>query len=67
MAHELAVNADIQQKLYFEIKKMNDELDDGKIINYEQIQSLKYMDQVLCETLRKWPPSPVRKQFREIT
>jgi len=26
-----------------------------KNINYEQIQGLKYMDQVMCETLRKWP------------
>jgi cytochrome P450 family 9 len=62
MAHELAVNPDAQQKLYEEIKEMNDDLD-GKMINYEQIQKLKYLDQVLCETLRLWPPAPVKNGF----
>lgn len=60
MAHELAVNTDVQQKLFEEIQSMNEELD-GKDINYEQIQALRYMDQVVCETLRKWPASPVNK------
>lgn len=59
LAYELVVNPEIQQKLYEEIRKMNDTLD-GRKITYEQIQSLKYLDQVLSETLRKWPPAPVR-------
>jgi cytochrome P450 family 9 len=60
MAHEIAINPEVQEKLFAEIQDMEHELD-GKMINYEQIQSLKYMDQVVCETLRKWPPAPVRK------
>ena len=58
MAHELMINPEVQDKLYNEIKDMNDSLD-GKTINYNQIQGLKYLDQVVCETLRKWPAAPV--------
>lgn len=58
MGHELAVNPDVQAKLFEEITNMNEDLN-GKIINYEQIQGLKYLDQVVCETLRKWPAAPV--------
>jgi len=58
MAHELAVNTEVQTKLFDEIKAMNDELD-GKALSYDQIQGLKYMDQVVCETMRKWPVQPV--------
>lgn len=58
MVHELTANPDVQEKLYNEIKAMNDELD-GKTISYDQIQGLKYMDQVVCETMRKWPVSAV--------
>ena len=59
MAHELAVNPDVQQKLFEEISVMEKQLE-GKTISYEQIQALKYMDQVVCETMRKWPAIPVR-------
>lgn len=59
LAHELVSNPKIQQKLYEEAREMNDNLD-GKKITYEQIQQLKYLDQVVCETLRKWPAAPVR-------
>lgn len=59
MAYELAVNPEVQEKLFNEIKDMNDELS-GKMINYDQIQGLKYLDQVVCESLRKWPAAPVR-------
>lgn len=58
MAYEITVNPDIQNKLFKEIEKMEAELE-GKTISYDQIQGLKYMDQVVCETLRKWPPAPM--------
>lgn len=54
-AYELAVNADIQQKLFEEIDLMNKQLG-GMPINYDALQKLKYLDQVISETLRKWPP-----------
>ncbi|KRT79223.1 cytochrome P450 [Oryctes borbonicus] len=54
--HELAFNQDIQDKLREEIcetyKKNNGEL------TYDAIMEMKYMDDVLNETLRKYPPVP---------
>lgn len=58
MAHEVMANPEVQAKLFEEIKAMEAELD-GKSISYDQIQGLKYMDQVVCETLRMWPAAPV--------
>lgn len=57
MSYELMVSTDVQRKLQQEIDEMNQKLDGNKV-NYEQIQGMKYMDQVVCETLRKWPPAP---------
>lgn len=54
-AYELAINKDIQQRLYEEISQMNEQLG-GKQITYNAIQEMKYLDQVICEALRKWPP-----------
>lgn len=58
LAHELLVNPDVQQKLYEEIRDMNEAIK-GKKITYEQIQGMKYLDQTISETLRKWPAAPV--------
>lgn len=55
-SYELAVTPDIQQKLYEEIHEMEIQLD-GKHINYDALQKMKYLDQVVCESLRKWPPA----------
>ena len=54
MAHELMINQDIQQKLIDEIDAVEAGLD-GKLVSYEQIQAMSYLDQVVCEVLRKWP------------
>ncbi|KAI7693639.1 hypothetical protein SSS_06904 [Sarcoptes scabiei] len=51
--YELAMNQDVQQKLYNEIKSV---LDDGKPLNYSNVMTLPYLDAVLSETLRKYPP-----------
>lgn len=59
-AYELVANPEIQQKLYEEIKGKQEELDEeGKKISYDGIKSLKYLDMVVSETLRKWPPAAV--------
>ncbi len=62
MSYELMVNTDVQQKLQLEIDDMNEMLD-GKRVNYEQIQGMKYMDQVVCEVLRLWPPAPAIDRY----
>lgn len=62
MAYELVCNPEVQQKLYEEIQEMENKLD-GKKITYEQIQGLKYLDQTISETLRKWPAAVVSFLF----
>ena len=62
MAYEITVNPEIQEKLFQEIVEMEKKLD-GKSTTYEDIQSMKFMDQVVSETLRKWPPNAVRKKL----
>ena len=59
LSYELMCNQDVQQKLYEEIRDMDQELD-GKKISYEKIQEMKYLDQVVSEILRKWPVAAVR-------
>lgn len=54
IAYELVANPDVQQKLYEEIADVNEQLD-GKRITYDAIQKMKYLDQVISETLRMWP------------
>nr|CAD7455687.1 unnamed protein product [Timema tahoe] len=51
--HELAVNPDIQRRLRAEVDSALEE-NDGKL-TYDVIQSMKYMDQTIYETLRKYP------------
>lgn len=58
MAYEVLKNQDIQRKLQDEIDKVNAELN-GKVLSYERLQKMKYMDQVLSETLRFHPPVPI--------
>lgn len=53
-AHELVADPDVQQKLYEEIAEVNEQLG-GKRVTYDVLQKMKYMDQVVSETLRKWP------------
>lgn len=68
MAHELALNSPIQEKLYEEIKNVQTQLA-GKPLTYETIQKMKYLDMVMSETLRKWPVAGIidRVANKEIT
>jgi len=52
--YELALNPDIQQKLYEEIMSS---LDSNGVIPYETLAKMPYLDAVICETLRKYPPA----------
>ncbi|KAH8388331.1 hypothetical protein KR093_004285 [Drosophila rubida] len=53
---ELMENVDVQQKLYAEIAEVDSQLDGGQV-TYEALMGMKYLDQVISEVLRKWPPS----------
>lgn len=58
LAYELAANPDVQQTLHEEIKATQ-EGRQAKQLDYDTLQKMKYMDQVITETLRKWPPVPM--------
>lgn len=62
LAYELMANPDCQKKLQDEVDELNAILG-GKRVNYEQIQGMKYMDQVVCEVLRKWPAAPAVDRY----
>ncbi|XP_063916588.1 cytochrome P450 9e2-like [Zophobas morio] len=53
MSHELAVNPDVQTRLIQEVDETL-EACEGKL-TYESLLSMKYLDMVVSETLRKWP------------
>jgi len=52
-AHELAVHQDIQKRLREEIQQHTEGNDE---ISYESLSKMSYMDMVISETLRKYPP-----------
>ncbi|XP_063916423.1 cytochrome P450 9e2-like [Zophobas morio] len=53
IAYELAVNQEIQEKLRNEVDATNEKCSEQ--ITYEALTTMKYMDMVVSETLRKWP------------
>lgn len=55
--YEMTKDVDVQQKLYEEVKEIHDNLN-GQKLSYEIVQKMKYMDMVVSETLRLWPPIP---------
>lgn len=55
VAYELAVNEDIQDRL---IQEIDDAMEESKgKVTYEAVHKMKYLDMVVTETLRKWPPA----------
>ncbi|XP_011172811.1 cytochrome P450 9e2-like [Solenopsis invicta] len=55
VVHELAVNKDIQDRLRQEVQQYFVE-GNGKI-SYDSLSQMSYMDMVISEALRKYPPS----------
>lgn len=58
IAYELVANPDVQEKLIKEVDETFQKLE-GKDLTYEELQKMKYMDQVISEVLRMWPAAPV--------
>ncbi|XP_037713971.1 probable cytochrome P450 9h1 [Drosophila subpulchrella] len=56
LTHELCLNSAVQDKLYEEILSVHQELN-GQPLTYEKLTKMKYMDMVVLEGLRKWPPA----------
>ncbi|KAH8371393.1 hypothetical protein KR093_007180 [Drosophila rubida] len=56
LTYELCMNPTVQSKLYEEIHKVEQELQ-GKPLTYPMLSKMKYMDLVISELLRLWPPA----------
>lgn len=56
LCYELSLNPDIQKRLFEEIMETERHLN-GEQLTYEALQNMKYMDMVVSELFRKWPPS----------
>ena len=54
-AYELAMNSEVQVELVDEIDKVLAQLD-GKPVTYELLHRMKFLDQVMSESLRFHPP-----------
>jgi cytochrome P450 family 9 len=57
VCYELARNENIQRKLQDEIDSVAAKLN-GQPIDYETLHKMKFVDMIISETLRKWPPVP---------
>ncbi|XP_055684923.1 probable cytochrome P450 6a14 [Lutzomyia longipalpis] len=61
--YELALNEDVQHRLREEIQAISSKYDNQ--ITYEALSEMKYLDRVINETLRKYPP--LGTLFRRVT
>ncbi|KAF2899545.1 hypothetical protein ILUMI_06619 [Ignelater luminosus] len=55
--YELAINSDIQDRLREEIDRVYKNTKGD--ISYEDLLGMKYLDMVVSESLRKWPPTVI--------
>lgn len=57
LTYELCINPEVQSQLYDEVRAVELELQ-GKPLDYDTLMHMKYLDMVVSEALRKWPPAP---------
>lgn len=55
LLYELAINPDVQERLVQEIKEHN--IKTGSKFDFTSVQNIKYLDMVVSEVLRLWPPA----------
>ncbi|XP_050460258.1 cytochrome P450 9e2-like [Cataglyphis hispanica] len=60
VAHELAINREIQDRVREEVQQ---HIAENNEISYESLSKMTYMDMVINETLRKYPPMIVIDRF----
>lgn len=53
--HEITVNPEVQEKLQAEVDDVLKTCDAG--LTWEALQSMRYLEAVICEALRKYPPA----------
>lgn len=57
MAYELATNPDVQRRVHAECAETRSRLAAGNDLPYDELQRMQYLDQVVTELLRLWPPA----------
>ncbi|KAH8406009.1 hypothetical protein KR215_002671 [Drosophila sulfurigaster] len=57
LTYELCKNPEVQSQLHNEILEVQKKLQ-GKPLDYDTLVHMKYLDMVVSEALRKWPPAP---------
>uniref|UniRef100_A0A6E8W4G3 Cytochrome P450 n=1 Tax=Anopheles coluzzii TaxID=1518534 RepID=A0A6E8W4G3_ANOCL len=62
LMYELMRNREVQERLYEEIAEIDQRLD-GKPLTYDAVQGMRYMDMVVSESLRLWPPAPMVDRY----
>lgn len=55
LSYELAMNRNVQQELIDEVDEVLSS-SEGKSVTYEALHKMKFLDQVISESLRYWPP-----------
>ncbi|XP_058462580.1 cytochrome P450 9e2-like isoform X2 [Malaya genurostris] len=62
LVYELTTNPEVQNHLYKEIVETNESLNTCPL-SYEVLQKMEYMDMVVSEALRKWPPVIMSERY----